>query len=626
MLPEVLVPAEGSRHRRSRRDWFVDSVFFLLALLIGVLVLGYVDKQENPSEALLFVDITAGLIGCGLLWVRRRWPVHVAVVLALMGAFSAFSAGAGAVALFPVAVHRRFAVVAAVTVLGFAVLPIYILLHPKDADPLWLSLVFIAIVTAAIVAWGMFVRARRQLVLSLRERADRAEAEQQLRVEQAQAHERARIAREMHDVLAHRISLLSMHAGALEFRPDAPPEEIARAAGVVRASAHQALEDLREVIGVLREESLDGDPERPQPTLANLPGLLDESRQAGMHVSSECLVEDLAAVPDGVGRNAYRIVQEGLTTARKHAHGASVGGTLDGAAGDGLTVEVRNRLPLGAGRAPIPGAGTGLIGLSERTSLAGGRGPGRRAPRGGRPARARPHAGRRLRAAGLAAVAGMSSSPIRVLLADDDALVRSALSMMLAGTEDIRVVAEVADGAEVAAAVDAYRPDLVLMDIRMPRMDGLAATEQLRAREDAPAVIVLTTFDADDMVLRALRAGAGGFLLKDTPPPEILKAVRLVAAGEAMLSPTVTRRLLTHFAGGGADARRAEAAALLERLTDREREVALAVAEGKSNAEIAATLYMSVATVKAHVSRLLTKLDLNNRVQIALLAHDAGLA
>ena len=373
MLPEVLVPAEGSRHRRSRRDWFVDTVFFLLALLIGALVFGNVDKQEDLPEALIFVDVTAGLIGCGLLWVRRRWPVHVAVVLALMGAFSAFAAGAGAVALFTVAVHRRFSVVAAVTVLGFAVLPIYILLHPKDADPLWISLVFIVIITGAIVAWGMYVRARRQLVLSLRERAERAEAEQQMRVEQAQAHERARIAREMHDVLAHRISLLSMHAGALEFRPDAPPEEIARAAGVVRASAHQALEDLREVIGVLREESLDGDPERPQPTLANLPGLLDESRQAGMHVSSECLVEDLGAVPDGVGRNAYRIVQEALTNARKHANGATVDVTLDGAAGSGLTVEVRNPLPVGTAPAPIPGAGTGLIGLSERTSLAGGR-------------------------------------------------------------------------------------------------------------------------------------------------------------------------------------------------------------------------------------------------------------
>ena len=215
---------------------------------------------------------------------------------------------------------------------------------------------------------------------------------------------------------------------------------------------------------------------------------------------------------------------------------------------------------------------------------------------------------------------------IRVLLADDDALVRSALSMMLAGTDDIRVVAEVADGDEVAAAVDAYRPDLVLMDIRMPRMDGLAATEQLRTREDAPSVIVLTTFDADDHVLRALRAGASGFLLKDTPPPEILKAVRLVAAGEAMLSPTVTRRLLAHVAGGGADTRKTDALGLLERLTDREREVAVAIGAGKSNAEIAATLYMSVATVKAHVSRLLTKLELNNRVQIALLVHDAGLA
>jgi len=218
------------------------------------------------------------------------------------------------------------------------------------------------------------------------------------------------------------------------------------------------------------------------------------------------------------------------------------------------------------------------------------------------------------------------SSPIRVLIADDDALVRSALSMMLAGTDDIRVVAEAADGAEVASAVDAFHPDVVLMDIRMPRMDGLAATELVRARADAPQVIVLTTFDADDHVLRALRAGASGFLLKDTPPPEILKAVRLVAGGEAMLSPTVTRRLLEHFTEGGADARRGASSALLERLTDREREVAVAVAQGKSNAEIAADLYMSVATVKAHVSKLLTKLELNNRVQIALLAHDAGLA
>jgi DNA-binding NarL/FixJ family response regulator len=215
---------------------------------------------------------------------------------------------------------------------------------------------------------------------------------------------------------------------------------------------------------------------------------------------------------------------------------------------------------------------------------------------------------------------------IRVLIVDDDALVRAGLSMMLAGTDDIRVVAEAADGSEVGSAVDAYKPDVVLMDIRMPGMDGLAATERLRGREEAPHVIVLTTFDADDHVLRALRGGAAGFLLKDTPPPETMRAIRLVAAGEAMLSPAVTRRLIEHVADDGLGARRARARELLDRLTDREREVAIAIGQGKSNADIAAELYMSVATVKAHVSRLLTKLELGNRVQIALLAHDAGVA
>jgi DNA-binding NarL/FixJ family response regulator len=215
---------------------------------------------------------------------------------------------------------------------------------------------------------------------------------------------------------------------------------------------------------------------------------------------------------------------------------------------------------------------------------------------------------------------------IRVLIVDDDALVRAGLSMILAGSDDVRVVAEASDGAQVPAAVDAYAPDVVLMDIRMPGVDGLAATEELRRRADAPQIIVLTTFDADDHVLRALRAGAAGFLLKDTPPPEILRAIRAVAAGEAMLSPAVTRRLIDRVADDGIGARGAQARERLDRLTDREREVAVAIGQGKSNAEIAAELYMSVATVKAHVSRLLQKLDLDNRVQIALLAHDAGVA
>ncbi|MEH1053719.1 response regulator transcription factor [Micromonospora sp. CPCC 206171] len=219
-------------------------------------------------------------------------------------------------------------------------------------------------------------------------------------------------------------------------------------------------------------------------------------------------------------------------------------------------------------------------------------------------------------------------APVRVLIVDDDALVRAGLSMILGGVPDVRVVGEAADGAEVPAAVEAYAPDVVLMDIRMPRVDGLAATEALRALPRPPEVLVLTTFDADDQVLRALRAGAGGFLLKDTPPAEIVQAVRRVAAGEATLSPTVTRTLITHVTGGGPagpDPRRERALRLLDGLTGREREVAVALGRGRTNAEISAELYMSVATVKAYVSRLLTKLELNNRVQVALLVHDAGL-
>jgi DNA-binding NarL/FixJ family response regulator len=213
---------------------------------------------------------------------------------------------------------------------------------------------------------------------------------------------------------------------------------------------------------------------------------------------------------------------------------------------------------------------------------------------------------------------------IRVVVVDDDALVRAGISMLLAGVEDIDVVGEAADGDEVAQAVTKYEPDIVLMDIRMPTLDGLAATELLRAHDGAPEVIVLTTFEAGEDVLRALRAGASGFLLKDTPPADIVRAVRAVAAGEPMLSPSVTRRLIGHVTDSGIGDRRRHAREQLDRLTDREREVAVSVGLGKSNAEISRELYMSVATVKAHVSRVLEKLEFNNRVQIALLAHDAG--
>jgi DNA-binding NarL/FixJ family response regulator len=212
---------------------------------------------------------------------------------------------------------------------------------------------------------------------------------------------------------------------------------------------------------------------------------------------------------------------------------------------------------------------------------------------------------------------------VRVLLVDDDALVRAGLRLMLSSADDLEIVGEAEDGVRAVAAVREHRPDVVLMDIRMPEMDGITATAALRRLDPASQVIVLTTYQADEQVLSALRAGAAGFLLKHTPPADIVRAVRLVASGEAMLSPSVTRTLLSHFADAQASDRRRAAARRLALLTERERDIALAVASGAPNAEIAAGLFMSEATVKAHVSRLFTKLDVTNRVQIAIVVHDA---
>lgn len=215
-------------------------------------------------------------------------------------------------------------------------------------------------------------------------------------------------------------------------------------------------------------------------------------------------------------------------------------------------------------------------------------------------------------------------SPIRVLLVDDDPLVRAGLRLMFGGAPDVEVVAEASDGSQVLPLAAEHAPHVVLMDIRMPVVDGLEATEMLRSGEQPPEVIALTTFHTDVHVLRALRAGAAGFVLKDTAPEEIVDAVRKVAAGEPVLSPEVTRQLITRVSEGtDRDARALRAREQLDALGEREREVAVAVGLGRSNAEIAAELYMSLPTVKTHVSRVLTKLGLNNRVQIALLAHDA---
>jgi len=218
----------------------------------------------------------------------------------------------------------------------------------------------------------------------------------------------------------------------------------------------------------------------------------------------------------------------------------------------------------------------------------------------------------------------------RILITDDDALVRAGLALMLGGAPDVEVVAEAAHGAEALAALRGSadrgeRIDLVLMDLRMPVMDGIAATAAIRDLPDPPKVIVLTTFDADEYVVRALAAGANGFLLKDTPPAEIVAAIGKVEAGEPMLSPAITTQLIRQVTDNAPDGRSESALELVGTLTDRERDVALAVGHGSSNAEIAEQLHLSIATVKAHISHLFLKLEATNRVQVAICMHDAGL-
>jgi signal transduction histidine kinase len=356
---------------RTRRDWIVDTVLFLLAAL-AALSNAMNSARHGLQGTMLVIDAAGAALACLALWWRRCWPLGVGLAVVAVLVVSPAAGVAAGVTLYTVAAYRRWQLAFLVAAAQVALLPLARAVQPQGTSPAVYYLLGV-LGPAVVVAWGMFRRSRRQ---ALRERAGRAEAVEQLRVEQIRYAERTRIAREMHDVLAHRISLLSLHAGVLEFRPDAPPEEVARAAGVIRASAHQALEDLRAVIGVLRDgpDGQGPQPQPPQPTLAALPGLLEESRAAGMRIRTEVSLPDLALVPDAIGRHALRIVQEALTNARKHATAAPVELRLDGAPGHGLTIEVRNPVPALATVEPkIPGTGAGLLGLTERATLSGGR-------------------------------------------------------------------------------------------------------------------------------------------------------------------------------------------------------------------------------------------------------------
>jgi len=387
-------PDGGTDLPRSLRDWMVDITLFGFAVIVAS---GATIAHRNQvSHLLLAIDGLLGAIACLSLWVRRRHPLVVGWLTVGLWAFSSAASGAALVAVLTVAVHcvpRRTLQLTALAVVANAICAgIYRSGPSGSRGYAFTSLAFGTILTLAVVGFGSYVRARRELLLSLQERARRAEDEQQLRVREARLAERSRIAREMHDVLAHRISLLSVHAGALEFNPDASPDEVARAAGVIRVSARAAQEELREVIGVLRASTGAEGVEPPQPTIGDIGRLVEESRAAGMDVSLRNAIEHDESLPPIIGRTVYRVVQEALTNARKHAPGEVVTITLGGDPDAGVRVEVVNRPWVGQATRPARerdgderhvGSGTGLVGLAERVTLVGGELQSERLPSGG---------------------------------------------------------------------------------------------------------------------------------------------------------------------------------------------------------------------------------------------------
>ena len=345
-----------------------DAALFAFAAVLGGITQGYL--WHIHGEVLDAIDLAVGVVACLALWWRRSHPVAVFVVAFGAAVISPLAQFAALVVICTMASRLRGRALIAFAVLVAAASVVFPVVNPAVGEIVKVGFPAF-LVTVIAFGWGLYLRARRELVASLREQAERLEADQQHAAEQAREAERRRIAREMHDVLAHRLSLLSVHAGALEFRPDAPAAEIAQAAAVIRTSAALALADLRQVITVLREDSAAADGP-PQPGFAQLADLLQESRSAGMTLDACIDLPDAGQLPEATGRTVYRVIQEGLTNARKHAQGAPVQMRVT-ADGQAVTAEViSRRRPVIDGPGAAASAGAGLIGLAERVTLAGG--------------------------------------------------------------------------------------------------------------------------------------------------------------------------------------------------------------------------------------------------------------
>ena len=332
-----------------------------------------VEHQWTTARWWFFLDLALGVCSLIAVGYRRRYPASVAAVTQVLALVSASAAGPSMLALVSLATRRRWreivpvGLLAVATALGSSWFEV-----PADARPTLVDSVIISVVILMLIAWGMYIGSRRELLASWKSRAKVAEAEQAARVQHARTAERGRIAREMHDVLAHRISTVHMYAGALAFRDDLPAEQVREAAATIEGLSAKALTELRDLLGVLREGPGDAQPEAPQAAAVDIDGLVQENRDHGMNLRYACEV-DLADLPDGLGRALYRCVQEGLTNARKHAPATAVDLRISGGVGHGVDLVVSNPMPIGDPGVVAPESGFGLVGLAERVELRGGR-------------------------------------------------------------------------------------------------------------------------------------------------------------------------------------------------------------------------------------------------------------
>ncbi|MEV8364243.1 sensor histidine kinase [Streptomyces niveus] len=373
----------GGPVRRTARDWAVDALAFAWAVGIWAVLVSRLDTFDYLPDWLVALDAPLGAVACLGLWWRRRFPLLLALIMVPVGALTNSGTGAGIVIILNLALRVPWQRSLPVLCAMIAAVAPYVLIYSVPYEGGWAAAVFVLAYFLVFFAWGSALRARRLLVLKLREDADRERTEHARRLAESRRAERTAIAREMHDVLAHRISLLSVHAGALAYRTrkseagsgaQLSGAEIAESAQVIRDNAHQALNELRDVLYVLRTDTDSGEPAPPQPDMADLLGLVDEARAAGQTVDYGAEVDSASEPPrPQLQRTAYRVVQEGLTNARKHAPGSQVKVRVyAGAPREEVTVEVSNPLPAGVAESEIPGAGAGLTGLHERVELDGG--------------------------------------------------------------------------------------------------------------------------------------------------------------------------------------------------------------------------------------------------------------